>query len=211
MTFDEIDQLAEEQLREFNELTALLKVPDDVLEEFGTSPFMLRMYQNLEGFDPSAKQKLIEAKENVRKLRAAVPRHSRSAVEELCLGYSMLVTCFFDDRFAPKERSEAADIKLLLDIAMLRGAVLGSFSQEVRLAYETKRRQAKAGQKGAASKQRPFGAVKAWALSMAASMRGADIDIARKLARQMPSDLVGASRDPERLIYETLRARKAKA
>jgi hypothetical protein len=64
------------------------------------------------------------------------------------------------------------------------------------------------GKKGAHLLHGPRAELKAWALSQAMSNRGSDTDIARKLATQIPKHLAGKSKDPERLIYDALRAQK---
>ena len=64
------------------------------------------------------------------------------------------------------------------------------------------------GKKGAKSLHRPKNELKAWALSEAKSIRSSHKDIARKLVTQIPKHLVDASKDPERLIYDALRAQK---
>ena len=64
---------------------------------------------------------------------------------------------------------------------------------------------AKAGEKGAASKHAPIRELKQWALREAAKMRGAQMDIAKKLVPRIPPHLSNASDDPKRLIYDTLR------
>jgi hypothetical protein len=62
------------------------------------------------------------------------------------------------------------------------------------------------GAKGALTLHGPRTELKSWALSQAASYRGSDKDIARKLAAQIPKHLEDASKDPQRLIYDALRA-----
>lgn len=64
---------------------------------------------------------------------------------------------------------------------------------------------ANAGKKGAARKHAPMRELKEWALQEAAKMRGAQMDIAKKLALRIPSHLVDVSDDPKRLFYDTLR------
>jgi hypothetical protein len=63
-----------------------------------------------------------------------------------------------------------------------------------------------AGKIGARSLHRPVTELKAWALSEAKNSRGSHKEIARKLATQIPKHLADASKDPTRLIYDTLRA-----
>lgn len=64
------------------------------------------------------------------------------------------------------------------------------------------------GRRGGALRHERTNALKAWALREAASMKSADIEMARTLAQQIPSSMLNASRDPERLIYEALRNRR---
>ena len=63
-----------------------------------------------------------------------------------------------------------------------------------------------AGVKGAQSLHRPMAELKEWALSEANRIRGSHKDIARNLTSRIPKHLVNVSKDPERLIYDTLRA-----
>jgi hypothetical protein len=63
-----------------------------------------------------------------------------------------------------------------------------------------------AGKKGGAERHRATQELKQWALAEAVATRGSDMEIARSLARRIPSHLGGVSADPERLIYDALRA-----
>ena len=63
-----------------------------------------------------------------------------------------------------------------------------------------------AGLHGAQSRNRPFEALKRWALEQAVGMHGAHKQIARKLSAVLPKHLADISQDPERLIYEALRS-----
>jgi hypothetical protein len=67
----------------------------------------------------------------------------------------------------------------------------------------------KHGRLGGALRHERTNALKAWALGEASSMKDADMEVARSLAQRIPSSLLSASRDPERLIYEALRKRRA--
>lgn len=67
-----------------------------------------------------------------------------------------------------------------------------------------------AGRKGGELRHKASRELKLWALAEAQSMRGSDIEIARSLARRIPSQFEVASADPERLIYDALRAVSAK-
>lgn len=70
------------------------------------------------------------------------------------------------------------------------------------------RKLSEAGLLGAQAKNRKTNNLKNWALDKAASMRGDDRNIARKLFDQLPAHLTGISSDPMRLIYEALRAKR---
>lgn len=70
-----------------------------------------------------------------------------------------------------------------------------------------KKRLSEAGAKGAKAKNEATDKLKCWALAKAADMRDQDIDIARKLAAQIPSHLADVSKNAERLIYDALRTR----
>lgn len=66
-----------------------------------------------------------------------------------------------------------------------------------------------AGKKGGTERHRATHELKQWALAEAVAMRGSDMEIARSLARRIPSHVQDASADPERLIYDALRAMAA--
>lgn len=63
-----------------------------------------------------------------------------------------------------------------------------------------------AGRLGASRKNEPIRQLKKWALEKATEMRASHKDIARRLSAELPIHLADVSKDPERLIYDTLRA-----
>jgi hypothetical protein len=63
-----------------------------------------------------------------------------------------------------------------------------------------------AGRRGGTERHRRSRELKQWALAEATGMRGADIEIARQLARRLPAEYQETSADPERLIYDALRS-----
>lgn len=65
-----------------------------------------------------------------------------------------------------------------------------------------------AGALGAMARHRKYEPLKQWALKEAGNMQGAHKQIARALRRTLPAHLKDVSDDPERLIYDTLRANK---
>lgn len=64
-----------------------------------------------------------------------------------------------------------------------------------------------AGRIGAEGRKKKYAGLKLWALDQAKVMRGADKDIARRLVLKLPTHLAEASIDPQRLIYDALRAK----
>jgi len=73
--------------------------------------------------------------------------------------------------------------------------------------HEVLREDAKhAGKKGGEQRHQASRELKLWALTQAVSLRGSDVEIARKLVLQIPPQLQDASADPERLIYDALRS-----
>jgi len=66
-----------------------------------------------------------------------------------------------------------------------------------------------AGTRGGRVRHKATGELKLWALQEAATMRGSDMDVARNLAKRLPTHLQGASIDAERLIYDALRTAAA--
>jgi hypothetical protein len=65
-----------------------------------------------------------------------------------------------------------------------------------------------AGMNGAMARRNHYEPIKLWALKEAANRRGAHKQIARQLSSVLPPHLADISNDPERLIYDTLRASK---
>lgn len=67
------------------------------------------------------------------------------------------------------------------------------------------------GSLGGKKRHRLASELKAWALTESQGVRGADIEIARELASRLPNNLIDAVLDPERVIYDALRASRTKA
>ena len=76
------------------------------------------------------------------------------------------------------------------------------------LRRERKMALARAGASGLQSRHSKARELKAWAEQQAKTMKGSDLGIARRLAARIPEHLADASSNPERLIYEHLRARR---
>ena len=66
----------------------------------------------------------------------------------------------------------------------------------------------KAGKRGASVKHQRVQALKQWALGEAETMRGSDMERARKLSARIPPQFADASIEPKRLIYDAIRGSK---
>lgn len=77
-----------------------------------------------------------------------------------------------------------------------------------KLEAERKSMLSMAGMNGAMARRNRYEPIKQWALGKAGNMRGSHKQIARQLSAVLPPHLTGVSDDPERLIYDTLRASK---
>jgi hypothetical protein len=64
-----------------------------------------------------------------------------------------------------------------------------------------------AGARGGKARAEKYELLKTWALEKSSAMRGDDKGIARKLAALLPPHFSDVSKDPERLIYDALRAK----
>lgn len=90
-------------------------------------------------------------------------------------------------------------------LAMLpTSPVLTSYQNEIK--EKQRQRLSFAGLLGAESRHKDTKELKLWGRKKATEMRGSHIEISRKLASQVPSHLHSASKDPERLFYDDLRA-----
>ena len=69
-----------------------------------------------------------------------------------------------------------------------------------------KQERSESGKKGAQSKHQLTKKLKVWAVEKAQTLRGADMEISRRLVLDMPDELVNVSKNPERAIYEAIRA-----
>lgn len=87
------------------------------------------------------------------------------------------------------------------------GLYLGWLALSDRQQFEARR----SGRRGAARRREATNALKSWAVSAAAAVRGSDVEVARRLVQVLPEHLRDVSEDPEQLIYKALRARKKAA
>ncbi|MBU4423902.1 MAG: hypothetical protein KKG12_09075 [Gammaproteobacteria bacterium] len=108
----------------------------------------------------------------------------------------------------PEQPAWRSLISAAEQLSMLEGLVGSSvFEREARSL-----KLSEGGKKGAQVKHQGISRLKDWAVSEAQGVRGADKEISRQLALKIPAELVGVSKDPERVIYDAIRtARKSKS
>jgi hypothetical protein len=76
------------------------------------------------------------------------------------------------------------------------------------LLLDVKNDRSTAGKKGGIQKNAPYAALKKWALQEAKKMHKGDKQIAKVLSNMLPAHLKDVSDDPQRLIYDALRAKR---
>ncbi len=114
----------------------------------------------------------------------------------------------FHEANRPERPAWGSLIRAAEQLSMLEGLVGSSvFEREARSL-----KLSKGGKKGAQVKHQGISRLKEWAISKAQGARGADKEISRQLALDIPAEFVGVSKDPERVIYDAIRAaRKSKS
>jgi hypothetical protein len=125
----------------------------------------------------------------------------KELMQALCLGVAYIESAL-EEYENGHEAALTYMTKAAEEVGFYRGAYFGVghvFAQR-RVALSA------SGKKGALSRHGPSDELKAWALSQAKGNHGAHQDIARQMVTQIPTHLADVSKDPERLIYETLRA-----
>lgn len=201
-------ELANELIKEMNHLIYdFFEIPKDVFDEVGLSAFTLKVCEAAKDYPELESPDSQQAEADFQKLCDAAPNIPVEAVRSISLAYASVALCI-DDRNT-ETQSELSVLLSLLSASKLIGMAIGVIVESP-VTHEAKRRQAlsEAGKMGAQAKHRKLGELKNWAISRAAQERGSDIEVARKLAASLPSDLADVSRNPERLIYDTLREAK---
>ena len=204
---DELFELGKEQRREVEWMIELLALPQELASE-GLSAVV---FIGMEKLTPSINMGE-EGKYRTRfeKLCHAVPHVSPECLR--LLGFAFVSVSFFLLE-KPDELNIRQGALHLMNTSMALGgatallpASVGFLSAKVQA--ERQAMLSKAGLLGAESRNKPYAALKSWAIEKAGGMRGAHKDIADRLAAQLPAHLANASKDPARLIYDALRTRK---
>ena len=207
-----VDEFADRLIGELNEcIDKTFQIPDEVLRECGTSVFMVALqshaefnnkYEDISGstFEEFSR---IEH-EKLDRLYRSVPGVPKEAVNLICMAYSAVSICF-DKRSKPPSDEDA--MKTLMTASMVMGMAMGMVCADpgTKDAVRTKAL-SMAGKLGAEIRHGPSSQLKMWARGEAKTMRGSDIDVAKILSAKIPAHLADVSKDPQRLIYDALRA-----
>lgn len=120
----------------------------------------------------------------------------------LCLTAAAMSMMSFHAANQPERPAWLSLIRAAEHLAMLEGLVGSSvFEREARSL-----KLSEGGKKGATVRHQAISRLKQWAVSEAQTARGADKEISRQLVLKIPRELADVSRDPERVIYEAIRA-----
>lgn len=201
---DDLVELAKEEQQEINWLIYALAIPEDFLDCFFGAIFFdgsaMEVYSE---FDP-----LGEYRGKFEKLCAAMPHVSRDCLR--MVGIAQISIDLLFREFQAGKLDIRNGVIHLMSASKAQGAAVSLLPTSVgylsaKVQAERKAFLAKAGEQGAKVRHQPCQELKDWAIAQTATMRGAHKDIARTLSRQLPEYFAGRSKDPERLIYDTLR------
>lgn len=201
---DDLLELAKEEREEINWLIGLLAIPEDFLDGFCGVAFF---GGNAMALDRDTDQ-FGEYQEKFEKLCAAMPHVSPDCLR--MVGIAQISIDLLFREFQAGKLDIGSGVRHLMNASRSIGGAIALLPSSVgylsaKVQAERKAFLAKAGEKGAKVRHQPCQEIKDWAIAQTATMRGADKDIARILSRQLPEYFAGRSKDPERLIYETLR------
>ena len=206
----DLAELIDNETVELNFMFAeLFCVPDDVFD-LHASPAMHKVLATREGYKGASE--IAGANESLEALCSSAPHVPRDCMEALLTAYGMLATvvCSLEEGSDTPGNSPQVVVLALLGIAALKGFAAGGMGQSFTDGAVAERMRseflAKAGARGAQIRTQKYEPIKTWAMQMAATMKADDKRIARILARQLPAHLQDVSDDPERLIYDALRA-----
>ena len=216
----DIVELFNDELMMLNWMVDKFGIPDEVFREHGSSSLMMRLDEHRDLGRPreaNADEKLHsditelgkKGKESFECLCQSVPHIPRNAIRDLSLAYGTYVVITKDYRDGIQTEFNQSDVRALFAVTMLRGSAMGIVGMAggnmlaIMDEAQRKKRLSEAGLNGALVRLKPYAALKAWALEKGKELP-ANKDTARKLEDQLPAHLFDVSKDPGRLIYETL-------
>lgn len=211
----DIKKLFDDELMMLNWLVGEFEIPADIFLECGAS-YLVIAANNLHHEDRVPIELMKEAKANFERLCQSAPHIPRHAMESLSLAYGAFAFLTRNGTDVCNEDGGSAQshMQALFAVTMARGVAMGNAGmrageiQAMSNDFLRKKSLSEAGAKGALVKLQPYGLLKTWALAQAVGMRDQDIDIARRLSAQIPEHLADVSKNPERLIYDALRAQR---
>lgn len=222
MTID-IAEFYKNELKELNLLVDIFGIPGGIFKECGDAVINIYIWKHLapefHEYDDKETEEIIKREESkFDRLCESTPHIHRRAVEALCMAYGgfLILTKNGIEMGGGDNKSSKEDLSALMMIAMARGVAMGNFGMSADMGTILKRDAEKkyilqkAGMKGAREKNKKTDELKQWALKKSESMRGSQIDVARKLVLQIPTHLADASKSTERFIYDALRAAQKK-
>ena len=215
---DRIRAIAEEELKELNNLIDVLRIPDDVCRDCLSSGFFTMVYQSAvssgEAIHAEDKAELESACARFDRLCNAVPNVNAECLRMLSAAYTNIALLFSENRHS---NGISDDVSMLVSSATAKGAAIAllppsSYPNGMADKAEQERRKnlAIAGAKGARVRNQPYEAIKKWAIEKSQNMRGDDRTIAKDLAGKLPEHLADKSDDPVRFIYDTLRGNRTR-
>lgn len=204
MALDQFDQLIE-TAEDFG-------IAKDTFLKLGQSA-MHATYFELNPTDES-RAYVDRAKQQFNELCDAAPGVPREAVEFLSAAFGLHVATFLqsEEKQADEEGCDCEWlVETLMDVSSFMGVARGLAKKAdgllERFQSEQREMLSQAGAKGAAAKHRRHAEMKRWVLEKAATLRGDDMSLARKLSASLPPELADVSANPQRFIYDVLRSR----
>ena len=204
---DEFLELADKQQQEINWVMSLFAIPENLSDGLVGVLFFGGHAMTLD----SETDQFGEYREKFEKLCEAMPHVSPECLK--MMGVAQLsISLLFGD-FQKNTVSIKSGAQHLMNASMALGCAIALLPTSVgylsaKAQAEQKAFLAKAGREGAKIRNRPYQELKDWTIAQAVGMRDQDIDIARRLSAQIPEHLADVSKNPERLIYDALRAQR---
>lgn len=205
-----IEEIWTNELLYFNSLIEdVLRIPDEVFRLHGVSAMTLTLKQATAEI-PSRlalvhqpghpSQIYATAEDDFQTLCNSAPHVPTQVMEAVSLGYASLLLLQTDTTSSPQSQLLA-----LIEIAAVRGMALGAMPG-AEAEHQRSQLLSSAGLKGARGKHAKTNALKAWALKAAQGIKKGHKEIARELFANIPEELRDASDDPERFMYDAIRA-----
>ena len=182
-------------------------IPDDVFLKCGTSYWSI-----VAGGHIRLPKELVEkASADFEILCQSAPHIPREAMESLSLAYGTFAVITRNGTHICNEEDGdlQSHLQALFTVTMMRGMAMGKVGmaagvmQSVNVNTLRKKALSESGAKGALVRLQPYANLKSWAIKEGQTL-AASKNVARRLAAQLPAHLADISKDPGRLIYETL-------